>query len=104
MPPVMRLQVSALDALAARFHRDPRWFEAPGRDSWRRFWRGSVLSRGIAYLLRLDARYLRRELAREVYSSADRALIALPRPLAWLYLPLRPFGWLIRRAKRSGRA
>jgi hypothetical protein len=100
MPPAMRAQVRALDALARRFY-DSRWYEPPARNSWRRFRRGSLLSRSISYLIKLDGRYWRRELAREAYSSADRTLIALPKPLAWLYLPLRPFGWLIRRVRRA---
>jgi hypothetical protein len=95
--------VRLLDRQVARFHADPLWYETPPRHSWRRFRQGSVQLRFFAYAMKPKWNYWRHQLVLDLSSPEDRALIALPAGLAWLYPLLRPFGWLARRWKARTR-
>jgi hypothetical protein len=53
-------------------------------------------------LAKLDFRYWRSQLARDLVSPADWDMLPLPERLFWLYPLLRPFGWLFRRPDRTG--
>jgi hypothetical protein len=90
-----------LTAIAVRYNSHARWYEQSGRHSWRRFWQGSVQSRLFAYAMKPRWPYWRRQLAIELISPADRAMVTLPPGLTWLYVPIRPFGWMIRRMRRG---
>lgn len=90
-------RMRALDAIIVWFHRDPRWFEPPARGSWRRFRQGSIQERIATYLMKTGRRYWLRQLSKDLVSPADQRLFRLPPYLHWLYIPLRPAGWLLRR-------
>jgi hypothetical protein len=66
-------------------------------DRWRNIW----LLRAYTYLAKLDFRYWRSQLARDLVSPADWGMLQLPERLFWLYPLLRPFGWLFRRPDRA---
>ncbi|MEQ1689502.1 MAG: hypothetical protein ABL874_13100, partial [Sphingopyxis sp.] len=97
-------QIRRMNTLTMHFHRDPIWYESAPRNSWRRFWQNSVLSRSMAYVMKSDWRYRLMQMEIELSSPADRAMLALPPRLAWLYPFFRPFGWIVRRLKRDGAA
>jgi Uncharacterised nucleotidyltransferase len=92
-------QVRRMNRLVMRFHRQPDWYKPSSREGWRSFWQNSVLSRSMAYVMKRDWQYRMRQWEIELTSPADRTLVALPPRFTWLYLALRPFGWLIRRLK-----
>jgi Uncharacterised nucleotidyltransferase len=60
-------------------------------------WRNIWLLRLYTYLAKLDRRYWRRQVSRDLISPADWDMVQLPDRLFWLYPLLRPFGWLFRR-------
>lgn len=96
-----RLDTRLLNRLVAQFHGGAHWHEYTPAGSLHRFLTGSVWGRLISYVIKPNARYWRREIARELDSPHDRALFQLPPGLRWAYPLLRPFGWAIRRLRGS---
>src|SRR5438046_857249 len=68
----------------------------------REFLRYSVWLRLFAYSLNAGWSYRRNQLMRELVAPADWAVVRLPDRLFWLFLLIRPFGWLIRRRAGKG--
>lgn len=91
--------VRLLNAMTARFHNDRHWHRIAPQNSWRRFVQTSLIGRVVRYRMKSGASYWQSQLASELVSPSDRAMVALPQKLTWAYVLIRPVGWIIRRIK-----
>jgi hypothetical protein len=92
-------RVRYLDFLSRRFFSGARWHESAAPSSVKRFVRFSVWLRLYRYGIKPDWRYWRSEFAGELVSTEDHKAFRLPDRLHFLYVIIRPAGWLIRRLK-----
>ena len=92
-------RVRYLDFLLRRFFSGARWHESAPPSSAKRFVRFSVWLRLYRYGIKPDWRYWRSEFAGELVSTEDYKAFRFPDRLHFLYLVMRPTGWLIRRLK-----
>ena len=88
-----------LDFLARRFFSGARWHETAPPSSAKRFVRFSIWLRLYRYGIKPDWRYWRAEVAGELVSTEDHKAFRFPDRLHFLYMIIRPAGWLIRRLK-----
>lgn len=93
------LSARLLNWTAARTHNDRLWYRIAPMNSRRRFINDSIIVRVTRYNMKSGSTYWRHQLATELVSPSDRAMLALPPRLAWAYVLIRPFGWIIRRLK-----
>jgi hypothetical protein len=91
--------VRYLDFLSHRFFSGARWHESAPPSSMKRFVRFSVWLRLYRYGIKPDWRYWRSEVAGELVSTEDHKAFRFPDRLHFLYVLVRPTGWLIRRLK-----
>jgi len=92
-------RVRYLDFLSRRFFSGARWHESAPPSSAKRFIRFSVWLRLYRYGIKPDWRYWRAEFAGEFVSTEDHKAFRFPDHLHFLYVIIRPAGWLIRRLK-----
>ncbi len=92
-------RVRYLGFLSRRFFAGARWLESAPPSSAKRFVRFSVWLRLYRYGIKPDWRYWRAEVAGELVSTEDHKAFRFPDRLHFLYVIIRPAGWLIRRLK-----
>lgn len=92
--------VRLLNGMTTRFHNDRQWYRIAPQNSWRRFVQTSLIGRSVRYRMKSGTAYWQSQLASELVSPNDRAMVPLPPKMAWFYIIIRPFGWIIRRIRR----
>ena len=95
-------RVARLDRILAHSYSPAAWYRVPPEKSFAEFLRYSVWLRLFAYSLKPGWSYRRNQLMRELVAPADWAVVRLPDRLFWLFVLIRPFGWLIRRRAGKG--
>lgn len=90
-------RVEVLNHILARFYAPAAWYRTPRRGSFAALLRYALWLRLYTYSLKADWRYWRYQILRELITPADWNLVRLPDSLFWLFLLIRPIGWLLRR-------
>ena len=96
-------RVERLKWLLGRLYRPTDWYDLAPPGSWKKFVRISLWSRLYRLSIKSDWHYRASEAKRELFSCADWDIISLPETLSWLYLLVRPWGWLVRRLRPAAR-
>ncbi|HEY0835743.1 MAG TPA: nucleotidyltransferase family protein [Azospirillum sp.] len=84
---------------AAHLFAGPGWLDGPPHGSVAWFVR-EMRRRGHRYTLKGGWRHALREFRVDLEYPIDWSLLPLPDRLLWLYPVLRPFGWVVRNARR----